>query len=82
MFLMHCFSRAAVFFSSAVANANPLLLITSLEMLSQACSAFCYMKSFHFYMFSVWLWWSTLTSKFLLLVFLTFFGVALVEIIS
>ena len=77
-----CFPRADAI-SSSVANANSLLLITSLEVLSFSCGYALHLvvwNIFMFNMFSVCLQLSTSTSKLPFLVFWTVFGLALVDI--
>ena len=69
--------------SSSVANANSLLLINPLEVLSFSCGYALHLvvwNVFIFDMFSACLRLSTSTSKLPFLVFLTIFGLALVDI--
>ena len=68
---------------SVVAKVNSLLQITPLEMLSLSCEYalhFVVWKLFVFSMFSACLWLSTLTSRFLIFVFLIRLEAALVAI--
>ena len=82
IFVTPCFSRADAI-SSSVVNANSLLLITPLEVVSCSCGYalhFVVWNVFIFKMFSACLRLSTSTSKLPSIVFLTVFGLALVEI--
>ena len=77
-----CFPRADAI-SSSVANANSLLLITPLEVLSFSCGYALHLviwNVFIFNKFSACFQLSTSTSKLPFLVCLTVFGLALVDI--
>ena len=68
---------------SSVANANSLLLINPLEVLSFSCGYALHLvvrNVFIFNLFSACLWLSTSTSKLPFLVFLRVFKLALVDI--
>ena len=80
--LAPCFPRADAI-SSSVANANSLLLITPLEVFSFSCGYALHLvvwNVFIFNMFSACIRLFTSTSKLPFLVFLTVFGLALVDI--
>ena len=82
IFVTPCFPKADAI-SSSVANANSLLLITPLKVLSFSCGYALHLivwKVFIFNMFSACLRLSTSTSKLPFLVFLTVFGLALIDI--
>ena len=82
IFVTPCFPRADAI-SSSVANANSLLLIILLEVLSFSCGYALHLvvrNVFIFNMFSICLRLFTSTSKLPFLVFLTVFGLALVGI--
>ena len=82
IFVTPCFPRADAI-SSSVANANSLLLITPLEVLSFSCGYALHLvvwNVFIFNLFSACLRLSTSTSKLPFLVFLTVFGLAFVDI--
>ena len=82
IFVTPCFPRSDTILSPE-ANANSLLRIAPLEMLSFSCGYalhFVVWTVFIFYMFSAGLRLSTSTSKILFLVFLTVSGLALADI--
>ena len=82
IFVTPCFPRANAI-SYSVANANSLLLITPLEVLSFSCGYALHLvvwNVFNFNMFSACFRLSTSTSKLPFFVFLTVFGLALVDI--
>ena len=78
IFVTPCFLRADAILSS-VANANSLLLITPLEVLSFPCGYALHLVVWNVFIFNVFCL-STSTSKLPFLVFLTFFRLALVDI--
>ena len=81
MFVTPCFPRADVIWSS-VANANSLLLITPLEVLSFSCGYTQHLVVENFIILNVFcsLQLSNSTSKLPFLVFLTVFRLGLVDI--
>ena len=79
MFVTPCFLSVPVI-SSSVAMANSLFLITPLGVFSLSCGYTLHLvlwKLYIFRIFSAFLQLGTLTSKFMFLDFVRFFGVAL-----